>query len=57
MPIVPPQGDCEDAAKLGDRLILQHGTASQPESRMVIAPKGVLTSGWLLGIFEPENWH
>lgn len=48
--INPPSADTDVLAKKGDRLIFHHLRSSQG-SELKIAPEGVLTAGWVLGVF------
>ena len=48
--IVIPQADTDELANSGDRLIFQHERL-HGESKLSIVPTGVLTSGWVLGVF------
>lgn len=49
---ITPQADNDDLAAQGDRLVLQHGSPSQPQVRFATAPAGVVTYGWVIGIFR-----
>jgi hypothetical protein len=49
---IPPMGDFDELAAMGDRLVLVHGSRCHPETKMVIAPKGMLWAGWVVGVFE-----
>lgn len=46
----PPSADTDDLAKKGDRLIFHHLRICQG-SELITARKGVLTAGWVLGVF------
>ena len=47
---VDPQADSVELSEKGDRLMFRHN-AKQGFPNLFIAPKGELTSGWVLGIF------
>ncbi len=57
--LITPKADSKALSELGDRLIFHHGSPTMPESEMVIAQRGIITSGWVLGVFEqasPQDW-
>lgn len=45
----PPQADTEELAAKGDRLMFRHDNY---ESYLFVAPKDMMHSGWVLGVFE-----
>lgn len=47
---VTPQPDTHDLAENQDRLILVHDREEGPE--MVIAQRGVITAGYVVGLFS-----
>lgn len=51
-PVRPPSGDTEALSNLGDRLMFTHDRGG---SRLVVAPKGLLHYGLVLGVFDLEN--
>jgi hypothetical protein len=44
------QADSDELAKGGKRLIIHHGTACSPETRVYWAAKGNIVAGWAIGI-------
>ncbi len=46
---VKPCADSNELATLGDRLIFYH---SAENSNIILAEKGVLTAGYVLGVFN-----
>ncbi len=51
--VVAPQPDTPHLACLGDRLMLVHKHHAEP--RFEIAPKDVLTRGYVIGIFPKKE--
>ena len=49
---IPTQADNEELSKMGDRLILQHAHHADPSFH--IADEGIVTAGYVIGIFEPK---
>jgi len=48
-PVTPPSGDTDELAGRGDRLIFVH---DRRDSHLVIAPRGMLHYGLVLGVFD-----
>lgn len=46
--IVAPQADSEALAEQGERLMFKH---DKMDSHLCVAPKGMQTAGWVLGVF------
>lgn len=51
---INPIADNDELASRGERLMIRHGSPTQPDSQLFFAPKGELTSGWVLGIAIPQ---
>ncbi len=50
--LLTPKADSGEIAALGERLIFHHGSPTKPDSGLIVAERGVITAGWVLGIFE-----
>jgi hypothetical protein len=50
---IPPCPDDGGLADTGDRLMLRHHRDHDPE--LFVAPHGVITAGWVIGIFQADN--
>jgi hypothetical protein len=46
----PANGDSDELAAQGDRLMFRHGSAAD-QSALFIAPKGERTAGYVIGVF------
>jgi hypothetical protein len=54
-PLAFPMADHEDFANTCERIILRHeGCGKYREAKLIIAPKGLLYSGWVIGL-HPEK--
>lgn len=48
---IPPQADNEILCDLYERVILRHnGCGKYREAQLTIAPKGMMVSGWVIGV-------
>lgn len=51
-PVPNPCADNDELATMGERLMFKHGSATQPDSKVFFAAKGILHAGWVLGIVD-----
>lgn len=45
-----PQPDNDELTTRGPRLMFHHGSLCRPLSTVFIAPRDILTAGWVLGV-------
>lgn len=48
-PTVPPESDTQELAEQGERLMLRHNRATDPE--IFVAERGIQHAGWVIGTF------
>lgn len=53
-PVAPIIADHDDIALKCDRLLFCHGSATKPELRVFTAKRGVITAGWVIGLFDRD---
>lgn len=53
----PPVADSGELANAGERVILHHkGCGKWREAKIIIAPKGLLYSGWVIGLNPTKQY-